>query len=118
MSDRLLFVYGSLKRGFRHHSELGSARFLGAVRTAMGYGLVRFGQYPALVQASGKRVSGELYSVDAVLLARLDEFEGCPDLYRRDPVTLEDGRAALAYFVCADAADHPAVEGGVWIEPS
>lgn len=91
--DRL-FVYGSLKRGARHHSELAGAAFLGEVRTAPGYGLEAAGEYWALVERPGLSgsVSGELFEVDEPLLARLDRFEG--DDYCRGLVRLASGRAA------------------------
>jgi gamma-glutamylcyclotransferase (GGCT)/AIG2-like uncharacterized protein YtfP len=92
--DRL-FVYGSLKRGGRHHAELGGAAFLGEARTAPGYGLEAVGEYWALVERPGLSgsVSGELFEVDEPLLARLDQFEG--DDYRRGVVRLASGAAVL-----------------------
>jgi gamma-glutamylcyclotransferase (GGCT)/AIG2-like uncharacterized protein YtfP len=84
----VLFVYGSLKRGGRHHAELRGARFLGEASTAPGYALEALGEYLALVarpHAVGA-VPGELFQVDAELLALLDEFEG-PD-YRRTLIEL------------------------------
>jgi gamma-glutamylcyclotransferase (GGCT)/AIG2-like uncharacterized protein YtfP len=44
-----LFVYGSLKRGGRHHEELASARFLGLAETEPGYRLEQLGEYLALL---------------------------------------------------------------------
>lgn len=104
-SDRL-FVYGSLKRGARHHEELAGARFLGEARTLPGYALELVGEYWALVERPGQEssVPGELYEMTDELLARLDEFEG--DGYVRGIVPLapsdpeENGRKsfALAYL--------------------
>jgi gamma-glutamylcyclotransferase (GGCT)/AIG2-like uncharacterized protein YtfP len=93
----ILFVYGSLKRGARHHDELSAARFLDNARTAPRYALSSHGEYPALVQGADV-VSGELYEVTPELLRRLDEFEGCPEYFRREHVSLEDGSEAMAYF--------------------
>jgi gamma-glutamylcyclotransferase (GGCT)/AIG2-like uncharacterized protein YtfP len=87
-------VYGSLRRGERHHDELQGAEFLGQARTAPRYALTRLGAYPALVAGNGV-VSGELYRVSAALLERLDVFEGAA--YRRATALLEDGREVLAY---------------------
>jgi gamma-glutamylcyclotransferase (GGCT)/AIG2-like uncharacterized protein YtfP len=44
-----LFVYGSLKRGGRHHDELAGAVFLGLATTLPGYRLEPLGEYLALV---------------------------------------------------------------------
>lgn len=87
-----LFVYGSLKRGFSNAHLMHGARFVRACSTTTGYRLVRYQSgYPALVHSplSGARVHGELYEVGADLLAQLDEFEGCPDLYQRELVLLQ-----------------------------
>jgi len=92
----LLFVYGTLRRGFRHHGELRGARFLGSVRTQPTYALVDFGPYPGLVGGT-RAIAGELYEVPGALMAALDAFEG--DEYVRGNVVLEDGRIAEAYFV-------------------
>jgi gamma-glutamylaminecyclotransferase len=99
----ILFVYGTLKRGCRNHSVLAGARFLGAAWTRALYGLVNCGQYPGLLLSDpGERVSGELWEVDAPLLARLDEFEDVPREYVRGAVELESGTAAEAYFYNLD----------------
>jgi gamma-glutamylaminecyclotransferase len=112
-----LFVYGSLKRGFENHRELARARFEAEVVTARGYALFRVGRYPALVRGPPGAVFGELYSADAELLIRLDEFEGCPWLYARLLVELADGRGAFAYLMSPErTAGCLPVPGGRWSE--
>lgn len=120
-----LFVYGSLKRGFRHEEQLYGALFLGEVSTSPGFGLVRYVEdYPALFrwsedepEARTRCVRGELYSVSASRLLELDRFEECPDLYRRDSITLEDGRTAFAYVIEASTASAwPVIAAGEWFE--
>lgn len=91
----ILLVYGSLRRGERHHAELGGAAFLGLSRTAPRYALGWLGEYSAL-RAGQEAVCGELYRVTGELLDHLDGFEG--PAYRRGLVLLEDGREVLAYF--------------------
>lgn len=103
----MLFVYGSLKRGERHHRELRGARFVAEARTAPGYGLVPLGPYVALVEAPGRTtgVAGELFEVEETLLPALDEFEG-EDYERRAVAVADDATAGghsadaavLAYF--------------------
>ena len=118
MTAYCLFVYGSLKRGFRHHCVLRGAPFERSARTAKGFRLVLQGEYPALVSGGMGSVEGELYLVTAELLAELDHFEGCPDLYRREPILLEDGSRALTYVVLPERAQAlPAIADGRWIEP-
>ena len=102
MSGARLFVYGSLKRGGRHHAELAGAPFLGEARTLPGYALAPLGDYLALTEAPGSGcVTGELFAVEEALLAELDIFEG--DDYARAPLTVvgQNGEnlAALAYLL-------------------
>ncbi len=119
MPDVLVFVYGSLKRGFRHHSVLGSAQLVREASTAPGYRLVRYGEYPALARDPGgnERVYGELYRVAPNELPRLDAFEDVPELYQRELITLDGGEQAEAYVISADvAARHLPVPFGKWEE--
>ncbi|KAJ1694684.1 hypothetical protein LUZ63_011382 [Rhynchospora breviuscula] len=89
-SDRtLVFTYGTLKRGFSNHKLIQSlihsnhASFVGPAATSSPIPLV-CGPYrvPFLLNLSSGRsdeiypVSGELYSVSPLGLARLDELEG------------------------------------------
>ena len=98
MASVRLFVYGSLKRGDRHHQELGGAKFLGTACTVDGYALVSWHDYLALVSGGDGSVPGELFEVDEALLRVLDEFEG--DEYERGVVALKNdpSGAALAYL--------------------
>lgn len=119
MSSIRLFVYGSLKRGFRHHTVLAGATFERAAWTAPGYRLVRHGEYPALTRERGgeHRVSGELYLVEPEDVPRLDEFEEVPHLYQRELILLEDGSHAHAYVVSPEvAARCVPLADGTWRE--
>ncbi len=119
MPDVLVFVYGSLKRGFRHHAVLGAAPLVREASTAPGYRLVRYGEYPALARDLGgtERVYGELYRVALGDLPRLDAFEDVPELYQRELISLDSGEQAEAYVISADvAARHAPVPCGTWEE--
>lgn len=110
-----LFVYGSLKSGFRHHAELRGAPRRRSARTLPLYRLVRAARYPVLLDDGRESVSGELYRVTEELLRELDRFEG--DDYRRQVVLLDDGSRAIAYLGDSAAfADHSPISGGVWRE--
>jgi gamma-glutamylcyclotransferase (GGCT)/AIG2-like uncharacterized protein YtfP len=112
-----LFVYGSLKRGFRHHDLLGGAPFEGDARTAPGFSLVLQGEYPALVRSGTACVHGEIYRVTEELMTELDRFEGCPDLYRREQIQLDDGTSASSYVIPPDRAKAlPTIPEGRWLE--
>ncbi|HTW62152.1 MAG TPA: gamma-glutamylcyclotransferase family protein [Terracidiphilus sp.] len=109
MDGSTIFVYGTLKRGCRNHHFLKSAEFLGEALTEPGYRMIDCGSYPGMVRAdNGERVTGEVYRVDASLLAALDRFEDAPDEYLRTTIRLSDGRAAQAYLYRGPTAHLPA----------
>ncbi len=79
---QVVFVYGSLKRGWGLHQLLRTAEFLGTATTKPLYRLFDLGQYPALVEwPVGLGIEGELYRVDAECLAALDDAEGVSEGY-------------------------------------
>jgi gamma-glutamylaminecyclotransferase len=87
----LVFVYGTLKRGFGNHGLLSGQVFEGEAETGPGFELYALDGYPGMVAAPGAagRVTGEVWSVDAACLAQLDELEGTAEgLYRRAAVPL------------------------------
>src|SRR5512144_516460 len=107
MTSDLLFVYGTLMRGFDHPmAQLlsRSADFLGEARCRGRLHLVK--HYPglALSDVSGDVVFGELFRLrrPAELLREFDMYEACgegfaePTEYMRHmlPVTLDDGTAS------------------------
>jgi gamma-glutamylcyclotransferase (GGCT)/AIG2-like uncharacterized protein YtfP len=110
MTSDLLFVYGTLMRGFDHPmAQLlsRSADFLGEALCRGRLYLIK--HYPGLVLAADPAdvVFGELYRLrqpDA-LLREFDMYEACgegfaaPTEYIRQmlPVTLEDGAASEAW---------------------
>uniref|UniRef100_A0A7N0UY24 Gamma-glutamylcyclotransferase family protein n=1 Tax=Kalanchoe fedtschenkoi TaxID=63787 RepID=A0A7N0UY24_KALFE len=109
----LIFAYGTLKRGFPNHNLLldlisdKDAAFLGTHKTSTPFPLILGPHgipYLLNVPGSGFRVSGEVYSVTAKALMRLDELERVAiGHYDRLPVDVlgeEDGVkvGAEAYF--------------------
>eukprot|EP00898_Chlorokybus_atmophyticus_P001685 jgi/Chlat1/2517/Chrsp175S00142 len=82
----LVFVYGTLKRGFFNHYVLqrqmarGGAVFIGTAFTKHAYPMVLPGPFhvPFLLNVpnQGHRIPGEVYAVDKTALAALDEKEG------------------------------------------
>ena len=109
MTDRLLvFVYGTLKRGFPNHDHyMPQARLVGTFRTRERYRLVLNGSRysPCMIAGAGKgrRVIGELYEVDQAGLTRMDQLErvDLPDGYRRHRIRVDrvDGPPSAAYDV-------------------
>jgi gamma-glutamylcyclotransferase (GGCT)/AIG2-like uncharacterized protein YtfP len=91
--QELLFVYGSLKKGFDNHRLLEkSAKRLGKAKTVSKFGMFEdsFGNYPYLVNKPINKIEGELYEINRKeLLGKIDEFEGAPDYYQRKRIKVK-----------------------------
>lgn len=98
MGKHLVFVYGTLKRGFSRSSALREQRYIGIARTEPKYGMFGYGGFPALVdetlaEASNvtakNRIFGELYEVDDACMQELDKIEGTDrGLFERRDIAL------------------------------
>jgi gamma-glutamylcyclotransferase (GGCT)/AIG2-like uncharacterized protein YtfP len=110
-----VFVYGTLMRGGANHGVLVrlGARYVGAARTARGRTLVDLGPYPALLPFDDSRdavapnVHGEVFAVEESMLPELDEFEGAPTLYLREPIDLVTDAGASNAFTYVFAKKMP-----------
>ena len=101
MTPATLFVYGTLKRGFKNEFRMRNSRFVANARTRPLYRLLHLGDHPGMVSApeGGYAIEGELWQVPPETLAALDKFEGTPDIFARMAVELEGAvTSAEAYF--------------------
>lgn len=110
--SQLVFVYGSLKRGYALHWLMKRADFSGPAVTKPLYRIFHLGPYPGLVDwPAGLPVEGELYRVDAECLNQLDQAEGVAEgLYARRDIQLEHlpaDHSAQAWFWLGPVAGLP-----------
>jgi gamma-glutamylaminecyclotransferase len=113
----LVFVYGTLKRGFYNHSLLERAEFIREDQTEAGFVMVSRGSYPAVYQDPTRpdRVHGELFTVDDRTLRILDQLESPYGYKRILAKMLIGGDLAWLYVVDSDVGHlFPEVEGGLW----
>ncbi len=101
--SELLFVYGSLKKGFDNHHLLDRySKRVGKAITVGKFGMYEdsFGNYPYLVAEPKKRVHGELYLIlREELMDKIDEFEGTPDFYERKKILVKSHKGTNRAFV-------------------
>jgi len=87
----LIFVYGSLKRGYQNESFLYEAKSLGKAKTLHKYPLIinKSEYYPYLIDKKGfgYEIIGELYRIKKEFLFELDRFEGSE--FRRKKVKVQ-----------------------------
>ena len=108
----LLFVYGSLKKGFDNHRLLEkSTKRLGKATTINKFGMFEdsFGNYPYLITKPISKIDGELYQINRKeLLEEIDEFEGAPDYYQRKKIKVKTHHGVnIAYAYIRIDADIP-----------
>lgn len=98
----LVFVYGSLKRGYGNHGFLVDQNFLGVAKTSeSNFYMVSLGAFPATIRhESGKKITGEVYEVDEQTFKSLDQLEGQGSLYSRNKemFDLQNGKKVEAWI--------------------
>lgn len=119
----LLFVYGTLRKGFHNNHFMDGAEFQGDSTTASWYRM--FARDPkteyhsslpfvaahnegAAVDAPEVQIHGEVYAVSSEQLAMMDGLEGHPDWYHRAVVFVHIGgrcRPCWLYFNEKDMLD-------------
>ena len=86
----LLFVYGTLRKGFCNHFLLNDAIFVSTARTVEHY-IMYSADYPYVSRSSALcSIVGEVYEVtNEESWKQLDELEGHPNEYVRQPCIVE-----------------------------
>lgn len=118
-STFVLFVYGSLKRGFGNHRLLENlrAKFLGEAKSEPVFTMYSLGGFPGIIRNGDTPVSGELYEVPSSGMSDLDMLEGHPNFYRREDIRLENGQVVLGYVLPVRSEyvnGCPVIDDGVW----
>lgn len=93
-----IFVYGTLKRGFRNHYILDGSKFIGEATTMDEYTMLDLGHFPGCVEEDFCRIHGEVYEVDGTTLDRLDMLEDCPNLFYKSVVNTTLGECLMYFF--------------------
>src|SRR5262245_16899197 len=98
----MLFVYDAWMSDQTEAARLAGARPIGPATTEPRYDLVDLGTSVALVSGGTTAVRGEVYVLEAAMLASLDIEKGHPLRFKRIRIRLEDGREVEAYTVDPD----------------
>ena len=108
----LLFVYGTLKKGFYNHFYLEKSKYLGRAKTLNKYALYLKGFIPFVTKSPKVcQIKGELYLVDDKTLSEVDLLEGHPDEYFREkvPIVKEDGEVVEAWMYFYPQTKEPGI---------
>lgn len=98
MKRHLVFVYGTLMKGYGNHYLLKNAAFLGAAKTLLKYRMT-YTSFPMLTEEPLVHIKGELYEVsENDLIGPLDDLEGVPYLYERKEIPVQiDNKTLTAW---------------------
>jgi gamma-glutamylcyclotransferase (GGCT)/AIG2-like uncharacterized protein YtfP len=114
-AKRRVFVYGSLLAGLGNHRVLRGAPLLGPARTPPEFAMFSLGGFPGVVRGGETAIEGEVYEVDAATLAGLDQLEGHPRFYRREPLRLPGFGEVETYLLTPEQVEGcPPVPSGCW----
>ena len=102
--DKLVFVYGSLRKGFGLNPVLKSSSYVETVKTKPKYTMYSLGAFPCIVKGGDTAIVGELYNISPETERRLDMIEGVPQLYRKGKVEIKGYGNVLAYFFTKSSA--------------
>lgn len=115
MDHNLVFVYGTLKKGFGNNRLLKDSEFVGTFRTPPDFHMVSLGGFPGVIDKGSTPISGEVYKVTKPVMDRLDSLEGYPSFYTRKQIPTEFG-AAWVYMLDESYLTRPRVSSGIWGE--
>ncbi|MCX6210566.1 MAG: gamma-glutamylcyclotransferase [Bacteroidetes bacterium] len=123
-----LFVYGSLRSGFKSPAYDYITKYFKLVGNARAKGILYdLGEYPVAVETEDdKFIIGELYEIIDnnafdFIIAQLDDYEGLDAevgealLYKRTLIDVyvdATTSKAWSYWYCGDTTDKPIVESG------
>lgn len=88
VQNQFLFVYGTLMRNGRAEDKLAGCKFLGKAMLK-DYAMYDLGDFPGIIARTGEWVEGELYLIHDDDFARLDQYEGEGELYKRELLIVE-----------------------------
>lgn len=114
LNHHLVFVYGTLKSGFRNHSLLANAKFLGIGKTAAEYTLYDMSDFPAVSTTGQTAIHGEIYQVNDDTFQQIDDLEGHPYYYHRIEIESQFGLCWIYVMDISKINFKPIIESGDW----
>jgi len=97
-----IFVYGTLKEGYRNHYLLEDSEFVCEATTKDRYPMINMEiDFPYLIDkvGTGHHIKGEVYKIDTKTLIMLDVLEGYPEHYNRENITVVNSGIELKTMV-------------------
>lgn len=111
-----LFVYGTLKEGFRLHSQyLSNSEFIGSHSTKPSFSMVNLGSFPGVIEKGDTPIQGEVWEVPRDDAFFIDVLEGYPSFYDKVQIDTDFGSASMYVLHDGYLDKYPQIESGNWI---
>lgn len=118
----LIFVYGTLKKGFHNHRYLNNSTLLGKAKTKQVYTMTTNGSFPIVQRGGNTVISGEVYKVAPEDIRGIFALEGYTGVkgspsnwYDTDIIDTKFGEASIFVMPPYIISGHEAiVEDGVF----
>jgi gamma-glutamylaminecyclotransferase len=113
--DNLIFVYGTLRKGYGNNKYfLLDDEFICEAKTEGKYALYAAGIPFLNKHEQVCNITGEVYKVDDNKLVHIDALEGHPAWYKREIITVvdEDGNKFQAWVYFNDDSSGELIESG------
>jgi len=114
-----VFVYGTLKSGYRNHYLLEAYDAVKVSTKEIVYSLRDLGAYPAVFLNGKHCIKGELFTdVSDATMRNIDQLEGYPIFYNKKWIELSNGEFAWMYYL-PDDSEYQHCEkmvDGEWLE--
>lgn len=106
-TSKLVFVYGTLKFGFKNYSVMqqASGSFQREAITDPEYSMINMGGFPAVIIGGDTSIHGEIFRVKSLKL--LDRLEGYPRFYDRIEIQTPMGPAWMYVLSSKYHLRHP-----------
>lgn len=116
----LIFVYGTLKKGFHNHHYLDTSKFLGNHKTEPIYTMKTNGGFPIVERGGQTSITGEVYKLSDEDLSGVFLLEGYTGVqhnprnwYDTDTIVTYFGEASI-FVMAKDKNQLPIIENGVF----
>jgi gamma-glutamylcyclotransferase (GGCT)/AIG2-like uncharacterized protein YtfP len=112
----LIFVYGTLKKGFSNHRLLEKDKFISEAETIDKYAMYVHGIPYVNYDEPISEITGEIYQVSKMSLLMIDLLEGHPSWYYRKKIYVEtdEGKVYKAWMYFNEQKTNDLVESGTY----
>lgn len=122
MSEKLIAVYGSLRKGMHNNYILGESKYIGNFNSEPSFSMYSVrGDYPAVIKEGSTSISIEIFEANENIQQKLDRLEGYDkdldekyNYYNKEVIETPYGDAFIYYFN-SDLSDFEKVDSGDWV---